>query len=151
VGTHVHRPTRNPYIHELQMKRLASIVGAVTGPVVLAGDFNAVPWSASFRRLRAHTGLKPHAQMMPTWPALPVSLPQFALDHVLLSSDLDVQGARLGSAVGSDHYPVIVDLAPFQLVSTPPRGPQKRILHAAAPTHLLPEIIANFGREHHTP
>jgi endonuclease/exonuclease/phosphatase (EEP) superfamily protein YafD len=155
VGTHVHRPTRNPYLHRTQMARLTSMIAAMPGPVIVAGDFNAVPWSASLKRLKAETGLKPHALMIPTWPATPFGLPQFAFDHVLLSSELTVRAADRGPAVGSDHYPVVVDLALPRRSQPAPSAPQKRrilnTLNSAASAYLLAQVATDLARKHDTP
>ena len=79
------------------------------GRFVLLGDFNATPWSASFRRLmraglrRAGTGLRP------TWPSRlgPFGIP---IDHVLLDGPIDARSVEVGPDVGSDHRPLLVTL-----------------------------------------
>ena len=46
-----------------------------------------------------------------TWPAT-LGLPQIAIDHVMVSQGLRiVKKARIGSPAGSDHYPVIAEIA----------------------------------------
>lgn len=158
IGTHIHRPTRNPYVHATQMRRLSEIVNSVAGPVIVAGDLNAGPWSASLRRFRAETQLAAHARIMPTWPAWPIGLPQFAFDHVLASQEFGVVSGRLGPAVGSDHFPVIVELSRIKRAGRPPGPPPRvRVLHAAAAGSLdaaaagqfLPQIVAHLTGEHH--
>ena len=46
-----------------------------------------------------------------SWPAFfpPLGIP---IDHCLVSPGVGVCNRRTGQSVGSDHYPVIVDLAP---------------------------------------
>jgi endonuclease/exonuclease/phosphatase (EEP) superfamily protein YafD len=106
VGTHVHRPSRNPWLHERQVLALAQFMRRIDGAVVLAGDLNTSPWSNAFRRLRNVSGLVSASTLLPTWPVWPLPLPQVALDHILVSSDLAVTAAGTGPAVGSDHLPI---------------------------------------------
>ncbi len=88
--------------------------------VVLMGDFNTTPWSASFRRVLDDSGLldsatqpseRPH-WTRPTWfsrwPGL--GLP---IDHVLLSPTWRIHERRLGPFFGSDHRPVVIELSPI--------------------------------------
>ncbi len=123
IGTHVHRPTRDTVMHIRQMRALTQMIIETKGPVIVAGDFNAGGWSASFRQLLAATGLRPMAAFLPTWPASPVVAPQVALDHVLVSPDLVFARRGLGPATGSDHLPVFADIAkrtPQQLSAVTP-------------------------------
>ncbi len=110
VGTHVHRPTRNPWVHAKQMRALGGLVAQTKGPLIVAGDFNAGPWSRSFRDLVEVTGLTPLARLLPTWPAYPVRLPQVALDNILVSPDLVTLRSGIGRATGSDHLPVVAEI-----------------------------------------
>ena len=57
IGTHLHRPSRDPWLHERQVAALAQFMRRIDGAVVLAGDLNTSPWSNAFRKLRAVTGL----------------------------------------------------------------------------------------------
>jgi endonuclease/exonuclease/phosphatase (EEP) superfamily protein YafD len=150
VGTHVHRPSRNPWLHERQMVALAQFLRRIDGPVVLAGDLNTSPWSNSFRRLRSATGLAPASVLIPTWPAWPLPLPQVALDHILVSPELIVTAAGSGPAVGSDHLPVWAQLERHAAVPDQNRRQLRRLTSrlAAAGPHLGGEFLADLGREH---
>lgn len=92
---------------------LAALVAADDAPTVVIGDLNATPWSRGFRRLCARAGLRDsragfgHQASFPTalgWAGLPI-------DHALVTDELAVVGRRLGPDVGSDHRPLVVDLA----------------------------------------
>ncbi len=134
---------------------------AVHGPVVVAGDFNAGPWSHGFQDFMAKTGLTRHATLAPTWPAWPIALPQVALDHILVSGDLAVVRGGTGPAVGSDHLPVVAEVAmrkPSKLRSPQPDQPRDKISDAAdarpsnpaAPAHFSTQFLTDFAREHDT-
>lgn len=83
------------------------------GPAVVAGDVNATPWSAAFRRFEAGSGLMSTQRgfgIQATFPADANPLVRIPIDHVFVSPDLRVADRRLGPALGSDHFPVVVDI-----------------------------------------
>lgn len=98
--------------------QLDYVAGLIRGDVdaVLAGDLNATPWSAAYRRLRGHTGLADSGAAewpWPTWFGPNRWLPFLAvpIDHVLHAAAWRVRSHRVGPDIGSDHRPVIVELA----------------------------------------
>lgn len=108
---------RPPINNELTAERDAFIragISAANGaaPVIFVGDFNAAPWSpiadeirrAGFRR--AHCG----AAIAPTWRSRHV-LFGLAIDHVYVSPDVRVRSCAIGDAIGSDHWPLILEFA----------------------------------------
>lgn len=96
-----------------QLAAVADFVAAAPLPCVVAGDFNATPWSAAFRDVVARSGLRDSALgrgVQPTWNAR-LGLPVLPIDHVLVPAGFRVLGRRVGPYVGSDHLPVEVELA----------------------------------------
>lgn len=84
------------------------------GPTIVVGDFNATPWSYPFRRLMASTDLSNSALgfgLDLSYPADGNPLVRVPIDHLLFSDGLAVVDRRLGPAMGSDHFPLTVDLA----------------------------------------
>ena len=78
------------------------------------GDFNATPWSFPFRRLLSSTDLSNSARgygLDLSYPANGNLLVRVPIDHLLFSGGLAVVDRRLGPAMGSDHFPLTVDLA----------------------------------------
>jgi len=112
---HLNAPLSAPSIGvwQRQLERLA--VEAKThssGPLILAGDFNATEDHTQFRRVLdaaftdAHSvkGCGPDN----TWPASkPLLPPVLRLDHVLVTDHFQVRELRIGNPAGSDHRPVI--------------------------------------------
>jgi endonuclease/exonuclease/phosphatase (EEP) superfamily protein YafD len=149
IGTHLHRPTRDPWLHQAQVSALAQFIRRIDGSLVLAGDLNTTPWSNAFRLLKGATGLAPASLLMPSWPAWPIALPQIALDHIFVSSDLGVAATGTGPAVGSDHLPVWARLerrpVPIDTLRLPVRRLASRL--AAAGAHLGGEFPADLSRE----
>lgn len=82
-------------------------------PHIVAGDFNATPWSYPFRKLLAETDLVNSQKgfgIQPTFPSGRAYFLRIPIDHLLHSPDLTVADRRLGPRSGSDHLPLLVDL-----------------------------------------
>jgi len=104
--------------------------------LIVAGDFNLTPWSFALRRLDRRFALERGDRAIATWPAertvgpvlvpLPAVLP---LDHVYAGKGWRTISIRRGPRLGSDHYPLVVDLALAE-----PAGP---ILPAGSPARRI--------------
>ena len=84
-------------------------------PIVIMGDLNISMWSPYYRSTIEGSGLRNARQGFGILPTHSIVAPQFAalsapLDHCLVSSDILVKDFRLGSAIGSDHLPIIAEL-----------------------------------------
>ncbi len=96
-----------------QLRSVADIARNAQGAVLLTGDFNTSVWSRHYRTLEESTGLRNTRRgfgILPTWPTF-VPFAMIAIDHALASNDLAVVGTRTGARFGSDHLPLIVELA----------------------------------------
>ena len=115
VGTHTLAPYtgymwrgRNGFTLELAKK-----LRAINGPLVVTGDFNNTPWTSTFRSFLTVSGLNDSAQgrgPLPTWPTSN-PLIRIPLDHCFYSDSVRVLSKRSGPDIGSDHLPLILDLA----------------------------------------
>lgn len=114
VGSHP-LPPGSPENTRLRNAQLDKLAGAVVGQklaAIVMGDLNATPWSPHFRKLELSASLRDTSRgagWRPTWPTWfpPLWIP---LDHCLVSPELAVADRFIGDKVGSDHYPVVVDL-----------------------------------------
>jgi endonuclease/exonuclease/phosphatase (EEP) superfamily protein YafD len=84
-----------------------------TGRVVVLGDLNLTPWSATFHRFVREAGLSDNPRergLVATWLS---RFPLFglALDHVLAGHGVEIVQSRVGRDVGSDHFAVTAHLA----------------------------------------
>jgi endonuclease/exonuclease/phosphatase (EEP) superfamily protein YafD len=96
-----------------QLESLAERVSTARDSVIIAGDFNISPYSPYYTdwlRRTALTDVRRGRTPRPSWPTfLPiVAIP---IDHCFVSPDITVIGERGSSSFGSDHYPLIVELA----------------------------------------
>lgn len=82
-------------------------------PALVMGDLNATPWSRPFVRMLGRSGLcdsRAGFGIQASFPAASAVL-RIPIDHLLASCRVGVRARRVGRDVGSDHLPVIVDLA----------------------------------------
>lgn len=81
---------------------------------IVAGDFNSTPDSNFATRMRdlADDAWEAGGRGFGfTWPNGMFQIPPIRLDHIFVSRDLGVLAARLGEGAGSDHRPVVADVA----------------------------------------
>jgi endonuclease/exonuclease/phosphatase (EEP) superfamily protein YafD len=94
---------------------IAPYVRSQTSPVILLGDFNISLWSPYYKRLEADSGLRNSRAgfgLLPSWsPRAWLSLLAIPIDHCLVSPGITVLKTQTGRNVGSDHLPLIVDVA----------------------------------------
>ncbi|WP_422931493.1 endonuclease/exonuclease/phosphatase family protein [Singulisphaera sp. PoT] len=96
-----------------ELSALAEKVRAEGGSQVVIGDMNSTEGSPRFADFLQITGLRDSRLGFGRQLSWPVGLPyQIAIDHAFLSADLAVVDRRLGPSIGSDHAPLILDLAP---------------------------------------
>lgn len=109
VGVHLTRPWpfQEQWGQISQTMALQAVVEDLSGPVVVAGDFNSVSSARIGEQVRRDIGLHPAPALAGTWPAnLPAPL-GLTIDQVYASPDLAFAGRRLGRPTGSDHRPVV--------------------------------------------
>lgn len=97
----------------LEVLALTGEVASVAGSRIVVGDLNTTDGSPYFRDLLATSGLRDSRLgfgRQPSWPDW--SPYRIAIDHALVSDDLAVIDRRLGPQIGSDHFPLILELAP---------------------------------------
>lgn len=80
---------------------------------VVVGDFNSTTWSPYLRQFLRETGLRDSRQgtgLWPTWPQFcwPLMIP---IDHAFVSDDVHVHRRWVESDIGSDHFPIVVDIS----------------------------------------
>ena len=113
LGVHVARPFY-PTLQEEDIEALIDFVLRRGGPLVMAGDFNMSPWTEKLARFTDVTRLERYNTFHLTWPMQGRRLrllPLVAIDNVFASRHFAKLATRTGPFLGSDHKPVIVDLA----------------------------------------
>jgi endonuclease/exonuclease/phosphatase (EEP) superfamily protein YafD len=112
VLVHVHTPFAGS-VHARELRALAAARPSFGSRLIVCGDFNTVSWSAQFTDFRRAAHLTDvfrddwHGYSWPSWsPMLAVPL-----DHCLISGGLAVRSRRFGPSIGSDHFPLVLDVA----------------------------------------
>ena len=97
---------------DAELLTLAETLEGVTEPVVVTGDLNDVAWSRTTQLFRKKSGLldpRVGRGMFNTfhvdWPFL-----RWPLDHFFVSNHYRVVEMRRLESVGSDHFPVLIEL-----------------------------------------
>lgn len=93
---------------ERQGARLAELVDAVAGPVLVCGDFNEGPEAAGISALRSRADLA-DADADLNRLTYPADTPAARIDYVLYSPSLTLQAVAPVSSQASDHFPVVAD------------------------------------------
>ena len=115
VTTHFDWPTRPTF--DRQPQDLQSVLQRLPRHrMVLLGDFNLTPWSQQMRRMDRDLGLIRRDRSVATFPAQVLGrrwpLPFLPIDHVYAGPGWATVKVERGPWLGSDHYPLIVTLAP---------------------------------------
>ena len=97
---------------------LAALLRQIGGSVVLVGDFNMTDWSHSYKEITADLQdayLEAGWGFGHTYPTasrtLGLSVPLLRIDYIFHSADLAALRAWVGPDGGSDHLPIVADLA----------------------------------------
>lgn len=119
LGTHYAWPVHGE-LQQWQGRGLARLLGKFPKQrLILTGDFNSTPWSYTRRTEDALFGLERRTRGLFTWPARgfpgregSLPFPFLPIDHVYAGPGWRTVKIERGPRLGSDHYPVIVTLAP---------------------------------------
>jgi len=115
LGTHPLAPTdqERADLRDAQLRFAGEWAAGQTGAFIVVGDFNATPWSSPFRRLMGSADLRNSQRgfgLQPSFSTDSNLLLRVPIDHLLHSDALEVTRRQLGPRLGSDHFPLLVDL-----------------------------------------
>lgn len=103
-----------PYDQADEVGRIAPRLAALPEAALLTGDFNAVRWSDTVRRVAEAGRLEDAGPVGPSW--LPRALPDalrrsvgLGIDHVLAGPGVVVTRVERAADAGSDHLPVVTE------------------------------------------
>lgn len=104
---------------EAELWQASNLLKTIEGPVLVAGDFNDAPWSASVERFVRRNGLIPGPSYPATWP---VRLGDFGIpiDIVLTRGGIQIEDiVATTENFGSNHFGL---LARVQFIEAPSRS-----------------------------
>jgi endonuclease/exonuclease/phosphatase (EEP) superfamily protein YafD len=116
-GIHSHKPTKaegagsqRSYFEWIGQR--AREVRAESRPFIVVGDFNATPWSTPLRGFAERCGLLDTSRGIVFGATWSYFLPyRLMIDHGFVSSEWRLLRRKVGPSLGSDHRPLILDLA----------------------------------------
>jgi endonuclease/exonuclease/phosphatase (EEP) superfamily protein YafD len=113
ISTHMTRPFPNrPYWGQgAQAREIGGTVGGIAGAKLLLGDFNAAPWGYVVRTIEARGGVRAATGPGGTWPSILPAQLRIPIDHVMAGPGLSIVSRRLLPGAGSDHVPVVAEVA----------------------------------------
>jgi len=117
LGVHSHKPTSaagalSQHALFTWLAARCRTENARGRPVVLMGDFNSTPWARAFRQFTAQTQLRDTSRGVLFGATWSVRLPQrLLIDHAFVSPEWQVLRREVGPDLGSDHRPLLLDLA----------------------------------------
>lgn len=99
---------RNVVLH-----KVARLLRQTPGPVLVAGDFNDVSWSKTTHQLVAEGPVHDVSVGRGLYPTFDARVPlmRWPLDHFFVSPQFRVVSLTRPPTVGSDHFPLLVELA----------------------------------------
>lgn len=104
---------RGRAVRDEMLRDMAALAAADPLPLVAAGDYNATSWHPAFDDFIDDAGLRDAHDVVGrglagSWKTLRV---EALIDHVVVSAHWRVLRVHEGEGLGSDHRPVIADLA----------------------------------------
>lgn len=109
VGAHLTKPYFDD-LPKIERLVLAERLRRIDGPLIVAGDFNAVPWSSDLGELARRADIRFSGFYVPTWPASAGRL-GLPIDHVLTRGASVRSLEALPSAFGSNHRGLIARIS----------------------------------------
>jgi endonuclease/exonuclease/phosphatase (EEP) superfamily protein YafD len=115
IATHPVPPLNAEYFksRNSHMEAMSKFINKLGNEAIVMGDLNMSMWSPYYRNFVDLSQLKNTRQGFGIQPSWPVNLPllRIPLDHCLVTSKIKVVNNQIGKDIGSDHYPLIADLA----------------------------------------
>lgn len=105
VSLHLRWPW--PYGQAEQIKDIENVLNGFDAPVLLAGDFNAVPWSSAVQTISHKINAQRTGQINPTFnlPFMGITIDHILAEHKNFKTELRPK-------FGSDHNGIIADVNP---------------------------------------
>ena len=118
-----------PFDQPAALPRVTRHLARLRGPGIVAGDFNAAPWSWTVRSIAQETGFRTVEGAGPTW--LFLSAPHWLrrhiglpIDHLMAKRGVIPHAIERRGDAGSDHLPILMEF------SVAPSEPRREVLRA---------------------
>ncbi len=114
LGVHTLPPVSagNSSDRNLMLQKIAEFAKNTDSHIVVMGDLNITPWSKHLKKLLFNSKLRNSQKgfgIQPTWPVQNIFL-RIPIDHCLASEGIAVFSRKTGTAFGSDHFAIILEI-----------------------------------------
>ncbi|MCA9406470.1 MAG: endonuclease/exonuclease/phosphatase family protein [Candidatus Omnitrophica bacterium] len=106
-GTEQYFKWRNEQLQDIIDNR-----SAFSKKMILIGDLNTTSWSYTFQNFVKKMNLidtRKGFGLQTTWPSM-LPLMRITIDHILVSEKIQTTKREVGPHIGSDHYPVYIEV-----------------------------------------
>jgi endonuclease/exonuclease/phosphatase (EEP) superfamily protein YafD len=115
LDVHPKGPPQGMRRHDASVDSVINLARSLPEPRVVAGDFNASPYNRTIQRVMDLGLDSAHERrgrgLATTWPNGEKPFTPVRLDHVFVDHDVAVLSVRELAGTGSDHKPVLTELA----------------------------------------
>ncbi len=116
IGAHLINPlgTDRWRLRRRQFTALGETLATQPAERIVVGDFNCTTWSEEMRDFLQRAQLRDSRKgfgLQPSWNPSGMGFLAIPIDHALVTPGISVVNRQTGARAGSDHRPVIVDLA----------------------------------------
>jgi endonuclease/exonuclease/phosphatase (EEP) superfamily protein YafD len=106
-------------VRDAELAWIAQQCAASQMPTAIVADFNDTPFGRALRDFGAISGMRSASAvsgLVTTWPARVAGVPwpaplRIAIDHCFVSRNVDIAAFSAGPDIGSDHLPLVIDIA----------------------------------------
>lgn len=120
-------------MRDAEIRWLAQRAAGSALPTAIVADFNDTPFGRALRDFAASSGMRSAASatgLVTTWPARVAGMPwpsplRITIDHCFVSGEIGIASLSAGPRIGSDHLPLVIDIAHRARetrVQSPPAG-----------------------------
>jgi endonuclease/exonuclease/phosphatase (EEP) superfamily protein YafD len=118
-------------MRDAELAWIAQQCAASHVPTSIVADFNDTPFGRALRDFGATSGMRSASAvsgLVTTWPARVAGVPwpaplRIAIDHCFVSRGVDVAAFSAGPDIGSDHLPLLIDIAYGSRTGSEPAQP----------------------------
>ena len=96
-----------------QFEEIAAWSQATEGAKLVIGDLNSTPWSPYFKMMLKEGALRDTRLgygVLPSWDTKLPAVARIPIDHALVSPEVQVHHIDIGPDIGSDHFPILVEV-----------------------------------------
>lgn len=116
-GIHTLPPISSEYFYtrNKMFQLINEIIVDKNSNIIIAGDLNSTKYSPQYKKFIGSTNINEAHDIVKicnqgSWNAYHIAPMRITLDHILSTKDITLLNYKIGNFVGSDHFPIFVEL-----------------------------------------